>query len=308
MRPVRSKPKHFKWRSLAALAGLFAAACATPRPAAETAAAPEPKPALWALSDHDTKIYLFGTIHMLPRDLKWRTPALDKAIAESDELVLETVLGTDLAGTGRTMMRMGLSPGLPPLAERVPPEKRAALAAMIESSGFPAKTLDRMETWAAALSLTAASFRSIGINAEDGVEKSIEGAYRAPGKSISGLETVEQQFGFFDTLSEEAQRAFLLGAVDDPAAARAQFQAMLKAWAAGDVAGIAASFDGETALSPELREVLMKRRNAAWADWLQKRLARPGTILVAVGAGHLAGKDSVQTLLEARGLKAKRVQ
>lgn len=294
-------------RFLAALGGLSLAACATVQPAPETAVA-APKPALWKVADEDTTIYLFGTIHILPKDLKWRTPALERAIAQSDELVLETRLGTDLAATGRTMAKMGMAEGQPPLMERVPEERRERLAAMIAGSGIPARAFDRMDTWAAALTLTAASFRNMGFNAEAGVEKSIEGAYRTGGKTISGLETVEEQFGFFDKLTEEAQRSFLVGAIEDPAKTRADFRAMLAAWAAGDTDAIARTFDAETAFSPELRAVLMTRRNAAWADWVAKRLDRPGTVMVAVGAGHLAGRDSVQRMLKDKGLKAERVQ
>jgi uncharacterized protein len=52
----------------------------------------------------------------------------------------------------------------------------------------------------------------------------------------------------------------------------------------------------------------MKRRNAAWAEWVDRRMDQPGTVLVAVGAGHLAGEDSVQRMLADRGLQATRVQ
>jgi hypothetical protein len=54
--------------------------------------------------------------------------------------------------------------------------------------------------------------------------------------------------------------------------------------------------------------VLLTRRNARWAEWIDARLDRPGTVFLAVGAGHLAGRDSVQAMLEKRGIKAKRVQ
>jgi uncharacterized protein YbaP (TraB family) len=37
-------------------------------------------------------------------------------------------------------------------------------------------------------------------------------------------------------------------------------------------------------------------------------MAQPGTIMVAVGAGHLAGPDSVLELLKRRGLRVSRVQ
>lgn len=296
------------WRNLRLRAKLASAIALLGCLAAQTAtatAAPA-KPALWKLSDHDTDIYLFGTIHILPKGLAWRTPALDKAIAESGELVLETPINKDLAATGQLMMKLAVSPGLPPLAERVPPERRAQLETLIKAAGLPLQTLDKVESWAAALMLTTATFSAMGYDSEAGVENSMAGAYA--GKAITGIETVEQQLGFFDNLSQEAQTAFLLGAIDDPAVARAEFEAMLEAWRIGDTEGIARTFDSQTALSPELREALMTRRNTAWADWLEKKLDQPGTIMVAVGVGHLAGRDSVHDMLEARGLKAERVQ
>ena len=291
-------------RAAAMLAGIGAvslAACATPQ-----ANAAEARPALWKLSDADTTIYLFGTIHILPEGLKWRTPAIERAIAESQTLYLETELGSDPTAAAKEMMRLGMSPGLPPLVERVPAEKRDQLRKMIASTGVPEAALNRMETWAAALTLTAVSFRQLGYSGEAGAERGLAESYTTT--PVKGLETVAQQFGFFDTLPEEAQRALLAGAVDEPAAAKKQFEAMLNAWKSGDTDAIARTFDDEKALTPQLRDVLLTRRNAAWADWLAKRMDEPGTVLVAVGAGHLAGKGSVQELLKAKGLKATRVQ
>jgi uncharacterized protein YbaP (TraB family) len=221
---------------------------------------------------------------------------------------MEAVLGDDPVAQAKTMMKLGMRQGLPKLADRVAADKRDALAQMIKASGVPAAALDRMETWAAGLTLLAASFQKLGLKAEAGVEKGLEASYRTTGKPISGLETVEQQLGYFDGLSEEAQRAFLAGVLDDPAAAQAEFQAMLDAWRRGDVAKIGETFDSETTMSPELRRVLMTQRNAAWADWVKTRMGQPGTVLVAVGAGHLAGRDSVQAMLRAKGLRAERVQ
>ncbi len=289
--------------ALAAVGALGIAACATSR--AETA---EARPALWKLADADTTIYLFGTIHILPEGLKWRTPALEKAIAESQTLYLETEIGSDPTAAAREMMKLGMAPGLPPLGERVPAEKRAALKAMIASTGVPEQALDRMETWAAALTLMAVSFQQMGLKAEAGVERGLATSYDGTTKPVKGLETAAQQFGFFDQLPEEAQRALLVGMIDNPAETKAEFEAMLAAWKSGDTDAIARTFDSEKALSPELREVLMTRRNAAWAEWLRKRLDEPGTVLVAVGAGHLAGRDSVQEMLKAKGLKTVRVQ
>ena len=83
---------------------------------------------------------------------------------------------------------------------------------------------------------------------------------------------------------------------------------MLAAWLRGDVDNIARTFNNEESLSKELREALLHRRNAAWAQWLEQRLKQPGTVFVAVGAGHLAGADSVQEILKAKGMPTTRVQ
>jgi uncharacterized protein YbaP (TraB family) len=276
---------------------------------AATAEAPaQPKPALWKLADADTTIYLFGTFHLLPKGLAWKTPAIEKALAASDALVMEVGNLDDQAAIGAALAQLAVSPGLPPIAERVPADKKAALQAMIAESGVPEAVFDRLETWAAGLMLTGVTFKRLGLDPAAGVEQSLQGPWKASGKPLEGLETIDQQFGFFDTLSEDAQRKFLVGLLDDPAAAKAQFAEMLKAWETGDVAGIARTFDDETQMSAELRAALMARRNARWADLLKARMAKPGTSFVAVGAGHLAGPDSVLALLAAKGLKATRLQ
>jgi uncharacterized protein len=68
------------------------------------------------------------------------------------------------------------------------------------------------------------------------------------------------------------------------------------------------TFDDEMKLSPELAEVLLHRRNNTWAGWVSERMKKPGTVFVAVGAGHLAGNRSVDRLVALRGFKVVRVQ
>ena len=294
-----------RWTRLAAAAAaLSLAGCATqPAPAPDAA-----RPAMWRVSDPDTTIYLFGTFHLLPENYDWRTAAFEQALASADELVLEVANLEDQSAAAQAMMKLGMSPGLPPLAERVPEEKREALAAMAKESGVPLAVLDRLETWAAGLALTGVMFKRLGLSGDAGVEKTISAQYKGTGRPIRGLETVEQQLGFFDGLPEEAQRKFLVGVLERPEDTRAEFEAMLAAWRTGDEAAIARTFDDEAKLSPELREVLLARRNERWAEWIDERLERPGIVMVAVGAGHLAGRDSVQEMLKKRGIAAKRVQ
>ena len=153
-------------RRLATFGAIAATACAS----APSAEAKPASPALWKVADADTTIYLFGTIHLLPAGTKWRSPAFDKAAAGSDTLVVETDINeTDPSATIGELFKLAISPGLPPLVERVKPEKRAALATAIAKSGIPAPAFDKMETWAAAFLLLAGQFKDLGLESGSGV-------------------------------------------------------------------------------------------------------------------------------------------
>ena len=296
--------KHFG-RRLAAFSAIAATVSAA-APAAQPAVA---NPALWKVADEDTTIYLFGTIHLLPKDTKWRSPAFDQAAAGADTLVVETVIDeANPAATIGELFKLAISPGQPPLLARVPADKRDALATMVAKSGIPKEALDKMETWAAAFMLLGVQFQSLGLESGSGVESVLKKQFKDGGKPIGQLETNAEQLGFFDRLSEDAQRNFLLSVLDDPSAMKKQFGGMLDAWTRGDVKEIGDSFNRDLAEAGELKDALLVKRNANWANWVKTRLDQPGTVLVAVGAGHLAGEQSVQAMLETKGVKVTRVQ
>jgi len=291
-------------RKLAAVSAIAATACAAP--AAEPRAA---RPAMWKVADADTTIYLFGTIHLLPQGTRWRSPAFDKAAAGADTLVVETVIDEgNPAATMGELFKLAVSPGLPPLAARVPADRKAALATAVAKSGIPPQVLDKMETWAAAFMLLSVQFKDLGLDPGSGVESSLRKQFVAGGKPVGQLETNAEQLGFFDRLSEDAQRKFLVAVLDDAASMKGQFDGMLRAWTSGDVKAIAQSFNADLSDAAELRDALLTRRNANWAQWVRGRLDKPGTVLVAVGAGHLAGDQSVVSFLQKDGIKVTRIQ
>lgn len=277
-----------------------------------TAEAREPergRPALWVVSDPDTTVYLFGTIHLLPKGVDWQSGKLSEALAKSDELVIETIIDEKNPMVFmQALQSLAHSPNLPPLRERVPPDKRDALDAAVKASGLPMMVYDRMETWAAAFLLLGAKFRGIGLGAEDGVEIVLRRSFLEKNKPIEALETNVEQLGFFDRLPEDAQRALLQGAIGTDKDMESEFGSMLEAWKTGDVAKIAKTFDKDLAESPALRDALMVQRNKNWAKWIAERMNQPGSVMLAVGAGHLAGSDSVQRYLEAQGYRVQRVQ
>ena len=140
--------------SLAAL-GLAAMAAGAAAPAdAKTA-----RPAMWKVYDRDTEIYLFGTVHLLPPGTQWRTAAFDKAAKQAGTLVVETSSDEkNPQAFAMELARLSVRPGLPPVLDRVRPERRAALQSVITRSGIPVAALNNMETWAAAFALLQLQF------------------------------------------------------------------------------------------------------------------------------------------------------
>ena len=264
-------------------------------------------PALWEVSDPDTTIYLFGTIHLLPQDVQWRTPKFDQAVSSAQELVVETLIDEkNPAKLMAAMASIGFAQGLPPLVDRVPSAKRSALQAAVKKSGFPPQALDRMKTWTAAFILLGNKFRALGLSG--GVEGVLKSSFSAEGKPVGELETNLEQLSFFDKLPEAAQRSLLEGAIEENQSMNQEFAGMLKAWSKGDVQGIARTFDRDLSGSPPLQQTLIRERNANWSRWIEQRLAKPGAVMIAVGAGHLAGKDSVLEMLRKDGYKVRRLQ
>src|SRR5438874_9055055 len=159
------------------------------------------RPALWEVSDPDTTVYLFGTIHLLPDDLQWRTPKFDQAVAQSQQLIVETIVDQqNLQSLQATEFSLGIRQGLPPITQRVPPAKIPQLRAAIAKSGAPEKYFDQMKTWLAAVQLLAVQFRELGLEGQHGPEEILRQQFLSAHKPIGELETNLEQFTYFDRM------------------------------------------------------------------------------------------------------------
>ena len=297
---------------LALIATACLAACSnTPEPV-QLETVKEGQPALWKLTgtkpEQQGTAYLFGTIHILPKDVNWRTPLLETALKESDRLIIEVLGLEDTQNAARIFSKLAISPNQPKIETRVKPSLRDDLDAVIDKSNIPEFALNRMESWAAALSLASAQTNNLGLDSSEGVEKKLVAQFAEFKKPVEGLETIEQQLGYFDTLPETQQRDMLVSVVEDAGDTKSSFEKLFNAWISGDTEIIAELSTGGILEDPKTREKLLIARNQDWTEQLDKKLQSPGTSFVAVGAAHLVGSDAVQAMLEKRGYKIQKIQ
>ena len=282
---------------------LTSPACAQSTPVAVVRDA---DPALWVVKDADTTIYLFGTIHVLKPGVKWFDGGVKKAFDSSNQVVLEMV-APDAAAMQAIVKAKGFAHDGTTLTQKLPADKRAAYAKALADLGLPATALDGLEPWFAAVNLELLPLQKMGFDIANGPEQIITKAAAGAGKPVIGLETAEQQLSFFDGLSMPAQVKFLTSTVEEAPTLGKQIDSMVDQWAKGDPEGLAKVLNDELTDSPELEKTLLTDRNQHWADWIDQRMKQPGVVFIAVGAGHLSGKNSVLVQLQAHHLKADRV-
>lgn len=294
------------YRLFARLAALLLVLLPVATPAEDRAAlAPPPvRPALWKVSDADTTIYLFGTVHILPAGIEWYQGKVASAFEDSQQLVTEIVEdGTPKTGM---MEKAALPPGQN-LRAMLPAADKTRYEAALAQLGMPAGSFDRYEPWLAALVLSIAPLSKAGFAPENGVDQALGVRAKTYGLAHEGLETYDYQLGLFDSLPLTTQKVYLAQVVKDLPQVRTQIEKMTDAWKRGDADGLADLMNAQEDY-PGMFEILLTNRNKAWAGWIKQRMEKPGTVFLAVGAGHLAGPGSLQEQLAGQGLRAERVQ
>jgi uncharacterized protein YbaP (TraB family) len=290
-------------RLVAAAALALSAPGCVAQTAARTPAAPS-GPALWKVADADTTIYLFGTIHALPPGIDWFDGDVAQAFDSSGELVTEIDPAETKGLEGEIMAMATLPPGQS-LRDLMKPEDRAQYEAALATLGLPVDALDRFEPWYATINLAMLPLLRDGYGPDSGVEYVLTD--KAAAKQRDTLETAQFQIGLFDTMPMDKQLEYLDETVEGIPDFSKMLGQMVADWLAGDADALATLMNEEMS-DDEIYDRLLVARNVKWAAWIDRRLDRPGAVFIAVGAGHLAGRGSVQDQLETRGIAVSRIE
>lgn len=296
--------------STAAVATLFLAPAAMAQTAAAPAAVPMAQgqgPAMWVIRDEDSTLYLFGSFHLLKPTTAWGQAHVDAAFNSADEIWFELTDMDDQAQAMALIQKHGLSLDRP-LSSVLTPEDLQKLDAIAVTMGATAAAFEPLRPWFVSMQLSVAQLMIGGFDPNAGVEKILMARAAAAGKPIKGFESMSEQIEIMAGLPEEGQVKMLRATLDDLAQTPEQMEKLANAWATGDVAEIEKQIVTEMkAEQPEAYDAMLTRRNANWVRQIKQIMAGSGTTFIAVGAGHLAGADSVQAMLANDGIASERV-
>ncbi len=266
------------------------------------------EPAVWRLADEDTTIYIMGTVHLLRPDLDWRSEEIDTALDEAGTLVFEADVSSPQAASEMMdfVSKHALFTDGRQLTSLLDEDETAELKAALDYLGFPLGAMETFRPWYAAVNLSVLQMQKDGFDPSAGVEQVLEREGKAADKNFAYLETIEEQLGRFADLPDDEQVDFLMSSAGSVEEGSEMLDVLVDEWEDGDVAGLAALMSNPEMMGSEaIYDALLKDRNEDWVPKIEAMLDAPGTVLIAVGAGHLAGEDSVIELLRADGYEVE---
>ena len=266
-------------------------------------------PALWTITDEDSTIYLFGTVHILNPEVRWRTPAIHNAFRASDSIVFEAPADTsDPAKTQALVFKYGLNPQGQKLTNLMSPESKQLLVDVLGKFNMAGaiSNFEPLRPWLVGVSLAGIQIQANGGDPNAGVERILQAEAQKLGKTILYLETDEQQLQIFANLSPEAELFFLEDGLKQMKEKPDQLDELVTYWQSGNTGDLAGLLVDGFSTQPEFYNAFLTNRNRDWANQIEEMLAGSGKVFVAVGAAHLVGDDSVQAFLKAKGIEAVR--
>jgi uncharacterized protein YbaP (TraB family) len=260
------------------------------------------EPAMWVARTKDSTIYFIGTLHLLRRQAEWKTPKVIKALTASTELWLE-VSDPENQGAALPLIQKYGYDREKTLLSRLTAVQKQKLTKIAGQYDVPLPTLEPMKPWLAAVLLAVVPLQKAGYDPGAGIDHSLKDEATKLGHKVYGFETQEDQVRFLAELPEADQIAFFDETLDDINRGIDLIDKLATAWLSGDSKAISHYFVEELkSKSPSIYRKLLVERNAGWADKVVEFSRSPGVKLVAVGAGHLVGPDSLQVQLGNKGI------
>lgn len=280
-------------------AGLAVATLATPAFA---------EPAMWEVSDSDSKVWLFGSVHALPADLDWRTALFDEKLQLADKVYFEADVGPlgQIALGAKMTALLAEGPGEPWL-DRLSYEQRDQLAAGLAGSGVGLAQAATMPPWLIVVLLESQLMVNAGYEVDTGVDLALQ--YELAKERKGYFETAVQQIELMAGASTDEEVATLLAELQGLSEGPGVLGEMVASWAEGDVESLATIVAADPMLGIDaFGDTLLYDRNRNWIPAIESLLSTNEQDLIIVGAAHLAGDGSVIDLLEKAGYTVSRIQ
>ncbi|MBC7628879.1 TraB/GumN family protein [Ferruginibacter sp.] len=253
---------------------------------------------LWQVSGKGLKqpSYLFGTFHLMCKNDIHFSNQLTTAVNRADKVYMEidmddpaTILGGMMLMTmkdGKTLQQLYSDADYKKIRQYFTDSLKTPLSFIVRMKPFFLEALLYPKMMPCKLI--------------SGVEEELMKVAKTQKKEIKGLETMEFQAGVFDSIPYEEQAKELLQSIDSMASNKKSFNTMMQVYKNQQINEIENLFSKSESGMENHQDLLLNNRNKNWVVQL-KSIMKTNPVFVAVGAGHLVGKQGLIALLRKEG-------
>ena len=260
---------------------------------------------LWKIESDtmETTSYLFGTMHLIPREKFFFPDTLDSLVTHSDQLVME--IG-GLEEQMKAVKFMMLDSGN--VFDYFSKAQRDSLFNYSkEKLGYTEEQMramfGKMKPMVIMQMLTKEAFGESPAS----YEMTISTIAKQNEIPVLGLETIEEQVAIFDRLSMEEQVQMVMDAMADTSGNN-QMDQLIVMYLSQDIDKLY-EFTSQSELGgPSFEDDFIINRNQKWIPQLIEFMHGSNQLFIAVGAAHLGGENGLVELLREQGLRLTPVE
>lgn len=258
---------------------------------------------LWKVSGNGLQkpSFLFGTFHLMCKDDIHFSDQMKKAIKSSDQIYMEMDMD-DPSVMLSGMLYMNMKGGKK-LEDLYTKEEFDRLQSYFKDSlKMPLMMFQKAKPYF----LMALFYpKMMNCKTPTGVEQEIIAIAKEDKKEIGGLETMQFQASVFDSIPYDVQAKELIKNIDSFAVNKKEFEKMLRIYKTQQLDSMQSSMDFSEMGGEKFEDILLTNRNKNWVTQLKDTIMPKESVFVAVGAGHLAGKNGLISLLRNAGYKVE---
>jgi len=263
---------------------------------------PQAFPSLWHIQGEQGEVYLLGSIHVLPPNLRWRTQPISRGLGRSDVYVFEVPQDQSAVIELNSLIQAkGFLPEGQTLRGLLHPASLPDYDAAFKASGLSPAQVERQRPWLAGLQMMFAQITSLKFAPDSGVDAVLMAEAEKKQKQTRYLETIAEQFALLAPDDPVLEMEEFESSLKDLRDVGAELQPMVKAWASGDQAKLDKLINGDLDEFPDARKLLLDDRNRRWVPKIEAMLKEKHVFFVTVGAGHLTGPLGLPALLRKDG-------
>ena len=272
---------------------------------------PTEKSVFWKISGNGLKkpSYLYGTIHLIPKDGFKLPAAVTNAMNDSKRVAFEidmkemTNIRTQMSLITKSFMAGGKT-----LKDLLSPEDYALVKAKMEEKGLPSGMFERMKPmFLSTLVTNGDESPSAATGNMTSVEMELYRLSRKRKLESAGLETAAYQMSIFDSIPYEAQAKMLVDGLRETGASndgKSELDNMIQLYRDQDISAMQSMISDTQYGMSNYEEILLNKRNRNWIP-VMGRMMREKPTIFAVGAGHLGGPGGVVALLRKEGYRVE---